>query len=709
MMRTADLSGKAPEPLPFDELKSQVSVTRYFEDHFQRVGKSFACPYCGSGTGPNRSSAVMIYEDENRWRCYACKRGGDVFDLAGVIEHTEDRRAQLEAVARWAGVTIETGASSSSQGKPSTSTEQGGPLPPASTAPVFTPTAPAAPDEADEATKEQGRRFIASAQAALWASGGEAALEYARSRGFTDDEIRLFGFGSAYGYGARRLVIPWGLSGWYHTDRDISGRSDAKYTKPKGVTQPQLFDAGNLEREFFFVVEGPLDAYAIKACGYPAEALGSSGSNGLIAKLAKEVKTGEGDKDKKRVADYAGCVVISLDSDEITEGEAGRKKGPAHAAELEDKLKAAGVMCLNVTGDGFGCGVKDAGEALQKDRSSLTAWLDAQAAQARQAIAAREYDRYAEAMGRVRASFSADILGGLLRAEDMQETVSTGLKNLDKALSGGLHPGLTILGAFSSLGKTSLMVQLADTIAASGRAVLFVSIEQAPRELVAKSLARIARKLTGRTSFGSSDLYDLAARSSWAIDGRQYADFKAAADEYARTIAPWLVYAGGEGVPTVADVARAAELMTERTGRGPAVIVDYLQLLAPMNERDDDTRAVGRNVTALRQLSNAINAPVLAISSMPRNAYKEQVGMGSFRGSGVIEYSADLALGLQPLAFAERLKEKGADAEAIIDEEKRKKSRDLEIVVLKCRGYRMPTDPIPLYFDGESQTFVDRR
>lgn len=68
--------------------------------------------------------------------------------------------------------------------------------------------------------------------------------------------------------------------------------------------------------------------------------------------------------------------------------------------------------------------------------------------------------------------------------------MSTGIAGLDKALDGGLHAGLTVLGAVSSMGKTSLMLQMADTLAAAGRNVLFITIEMSRMELIAKSAVR---------------------------------------------------------------------------------------------------------------------------------------------------------------------------------------------------------------------------
>lgn len=59
-----------------------------------------------------------------------------------------------------------------------------------------------------------------------------------------------------------------------------------------------------------------------------------------------------------------------------------------------------------------------------------------------------------------------------------------------QGLCGGIHEGLHVLGAVSSNGKSSFFLQLADQIADRGNDVLFFSLEQPSRELVAKSLSR---------------------------------------------------------------------------------------------------------------------------------------------------------------------------------------------------------------------------
>lgn len=68
--------------------------------------------------------------------------------------------------------------------------------------------------------------------------------------------------------------------------------------------------------------------------------------------------------------------------------------------------------------------------------------------------------------------------------------ISTGFSSLDNVLDGGLYEGLYVIGAISSLGKTTLIAQIADQIAQAGTDVLFFSLEMARNELISKSVSR---------------------------------------------------------------------------------------------------------------------------------------------------------------------------------------------------------------------------
>lgn len=68
--------------------------------------------------------------------------------------------------------------------------------------------------------------------------------------------------------------------------------------------------------------------------------------------------------------------------------------------------------------------------------------------------------------------------------------IPTGFNKLDAVLDGGLYEGLYIVEAISSLGKTTLITQMADNIAQKGNDVLIFSLEMARAELMAKSISR---------------------------------------------------------------------------------------------------------------------------------------------------------------------------------------------------------------------------
>jgi hypothetical protein len=65
-------------------------------------GGFYTCPLCGSGTGPNRSGAFRVQGD--RWRCFACGRGGDVLDLLGEIERIPDFRDRAQRAVELFGI-----------------------------------------------------------------------------------------------------------------------------------------------------------------------------------------------------------------------------------------------------------------------------------------------------------------------------------------------------------------------------------------------------------------------------------------------------------------------------------------------------------------------------------------------------------------------------------------------------------------------------
>ena len=274
-----------------------------------------------------------------------------------------------------------------------------------------------------------------------------------------------------------------------------------------------------------------------------------------------------------------------------------------------------------------------------------------------------------------------------------REHIPTGLANLDKAIGGGLPEGaLTVLGAGSSSGKTTLAVQIADFIAASGRTVLFVTTEQSRHELVAKSLSRMmkqTKKPNGGYYVASAEhIMSKAARASWGKDKE-------------------------DALTTVEQIRKAYMALREKDAPNPVLVVDYLQLLKSKDEHMTDRRAIDVNVMELRQLARESNSAVILISSINRQSYSEGADMSAFKESGNIEFSADLAMMLQPRGYGEKVGKEKTDkaarerARELMAEHKGSHLRKSELVILKNRGGGMPRDPVPLMYDAMLNEFTE--
>lgn len=635
--------------MDFEQIKSQVHIRDYADAHLERKGRdAYVCPSCGSGTGPKRTAAFHLKDE--RFKCFSCGIGGDVFDLAGVVNGTEDKREQVRAVADWAGIRIEderpVSASPAKRAEP-----KRGP----SKAEL------AAREAEDERARREASAYIEACRANV---GDPEAVAYIERRGFTLDEARAFGWG--YDPAKHGLVLPYGPDApYYYTRRDLRKGTgeDGKYYKPKGIDEPRNCVSALDRSNVVFVTEGLMDAFAVMACGF--EAISLNGTSNVTETAKAIIDHG-----------FKGCVSLLLDTDDP-----GRKA----AALMADVLRNGGISAVVAEG----LPDNDPGDALIRDRSELAAFL---ALKADEAVNRAEEDkeaRYAEAMRNLNVLDPVKVMQGVWRMDDYEEPTPTGLMGLDRALDGGFRRGVVVIGAVSSMGKTTLAAQIADNIAASGRGVLFVTIEQSAEEIVAKSLSRIMR------AHGYAVPYSHILGSERRTWGKaQNEAFFKACEEYANMTVGRLRIIEGINRPSVQSIWALAAEIAEHDGKPPVIFIDYLQLLAPQSERDTDKQTTDKNMTLLRQMANKKNlgTTVVVISSLNRSSYSGVIDLDSFKESGGIEYGADVLLGLQPYDMKERIKDKDTKqkaedrADEIMQQTKSSNPRECEIVVLKNRS-----------------------
>ena len=255
-------------------------------------------------------------------------------------------------------------------------------------------------------------------------------------------------------------------------------------------------------------------------------------------------------------------------------------------------------------------------------------------------------------------------------------TRKTGFPNLDEK-AGGVYPGLYVLGAISSLGKTTFIHQMADQMAAAGEDVLYFSLEQSRLEMVSKSLSRLTAQADVKKAVTS-----LAIRG-----GNLTPAVLDAADQYANMVGERMNVVEGNFNCTVAFISDYITRYMATTGTKPIVIVDYLQILQG-DPRQSTKELVDTNVTELKRISRSKDIPVFIISSLNRTNYMTPVDYESFKESGGIEYTADVIWGLQLDALNDPIFDKEGQVKKkreTIREAKAENPRLVELVCLKNR------------------------
>lgn len=295
------------------------------------------------------------------------------------------------------------------------------------------------------------------------------------------------------------------------------------------------------------------------------------------------------------------------------------------------------------------------------------------------------------------------------------QAIPTGFDRLDAMLDGGLYPGLYVMGAMSSIGKTTFALQVADHIAASGHDVIFYSLEQSAEELVAKSLSRMmaaSRPPIESIGYELDDSRLLTPReilyrySDW-IGTKKEEAFEEALFDYGMLAGAHMFVVENDTYPHhVTDsegnvkevqsidrvgldtIARGIEDHVRLTGSAPVVFVDYLQILRPNDStgRKSDKQNMDETVSELRRISKEYRVPVFVISSLNRSSYGQSIGMDAFKESGAIEYSSDVLLGLNPVGLdsGEDKKVREANRE-VMDRLDKAASKSLAVKILKNR------------------------
>ena len=580
--------------------EAKESAKSHLSDYLNAKGINTSTNFsCLNPSHDDRHPSMSFDSRRNRCHCFSCGVDYDIFDVVG-LETGLTGKELFDHVYKLYNISVDYSDFNKNQ-----NTSKSIPHPESKTKIDIN-------KKSQNENREPLTDFFAKCHAAV------EKTDYWKKRGLSKSIVDAYNLG--YWEEKKRFVIPTGKFS-YNARATWEADKKERYLKPKG--QFELFNLKviPLAEQPVFVVEGEFDALSIIEAGGIAVALGSSSNLRFIEFL------------KSNRPKYP--LILALDNDEA---------GRVGEAKLSDELTKIQVEFVDadITGD-----FKDANEALIGDRevfiqnvmnarNNVLSLLEEKRQKEEQAY-------YQTSAVNGLSDFIADI-----EKRHNRDCVSTGFENLDEILDGGFYPGLYIIGAISSLGKTTFALQVADNAAKKGQDVLVFSLEMGKQELIAKSISRLSFQ---KCKNWGSDL-DFATTTRNLMNGKSL-NSKERVDFLNECIKGYADYAGriyyhiGIGDIGVEKINAVIARHIKITGRKPLVIIDYLQIIAPFDMRATDKQNTDKAVVELKRASRDYDVPIFAISSFNRENYTSPVNIASFKESGAIEYTSDVLMALQ--------------------------------------------------------------
>ncbi len=221
-----------------------------------------------------------------------------------------------------------------------------------------------------------------------------------------------------------------------------------------------------------------------------------------------------------------------------------------------------------------------------------------------------------------------------LESGEDYRTMQSGFTLLDKAL-GGIH-GINIIGGTPKAGKSCFLIQVAAEMARHKTPVIYYDFENGRQKIYQRTLCRLSR------------LSDEQIKSGKLNDEEH--ERLVQAKKTMQEFLPWF--------RVVTDRKLTPELMRrhidflrhETKNHYTLVVIDSLHKL-PFKDFSERRTGIDAWLRQLESIRDELNVSFLVISELSRgkdDKYDLQPHLGSFKGTGDIEYSADNALVLLP-------------------------------------------------------------
>lgn len=207
-----------------------------------------------------------------------------------------------------------------------------------------------------------------------------------------------------------------------------------------------------------------------------------------------------------------------------------------------------------------------------------------------------------------------------------QPGITTGFKTLNNATGGWRNTNLIILAARPGVGKTSLALHFAIKAAQSGKWVNFYTLEMKSSDLM-----RIL--ISGESSVARTDVRDgKLSQNDWKIINNSLNDFE-------NLPIIWNDWAG-----LTSSQIRSNTIRNRKAGKCDIIIIDYLQLIKPLDKKAPREQQISEITRTLKQIALSENIPIICLSQLNREASIGKPQLHHLRESGAIEQDADIVL-----------------------------------------------------------------
>lgn len=286
--------------------------------------------------------------------------------------------------------------------------------------------------------------------------------------------------------------------------------------------------------------------------------------------------------------------------------------------------------------------------------------------------------------------------------------LTTGYVDMNKKL-GGFHPSdLVIIAARPSMGKTSLVTNMAYKVASEyiksggerGGRVGFFSLEMSAEQLALRVLSDAGSIASEKIRRG-------------AIDESDFLRFAEASQELAKLP----LYIDDTPGLTIAALRTRARRLHRQHGLD-LIIIDYMQLLSGAKRTDNRVQEISEISRGLKTLAKELDVPVIALSQLSRqveNRDNKRPQLSDLRESGSIEQDADVVMFIyreeyylsreEPSQNANEGTEKYLERHRSWQDRLEQAMNIAEVIIGKQR--HGPIGTVNLQFDGEYTRFSD--